>query len=385
MLKYKIINRKKLAATFIIDMLGSVLFSPRLLLGKGGAIRPESVRTILVIRTAYMGDVVMTLPLLEPLKKRFPGAKITFLTASSAKDVLINNPYVDEILTYDPIWFYPSAGKKQGDFMKEFRKRSFDLVIEARGDIREILYLAYPLKARYRVGFGFGGGSFLLTHVVPYTGVKHKLEYHLDIADYLGCERDGLEWGIYLTEDEKKRVQEILEREGIQGPFIAVHPGARHVLRQWFRERYAALYDRIATELGVPVAIVGSPAERDLADAVSSSMRTKPYNFAGRANLRELAGILSRATMFICNNSGPMHIAASMETPTVVLHGPSKTYWDAPYATRSRIVEKEFACRHSCDETSCHNERYHACMKDIEVDDVFTAVLDLKRELDSRC
>jgi ADP-heptose:LPS heptosyltransferase len=384
MFKYKIINRRKLAITFIIDVIGSILFSPGMLLKRRDSIRPEAVKSILIIRTAYLGDVVMTLPLLKPLKKRFPEAKIAFLTANSAKDVLINNPYVDEILCYDPSWFYPSSPKKQGFFIKDFRKRSFDLVIEARGDIREILYLAYPLKSRYRVGFGFGGGWFLLTHVVPYTEVKHKLEYHLDIADFLGCKRDDLDWGIYLTKDEKERAKEILDLKGIHGPFIAAHPGARHELRQWFLERYASLYDRITAELGIPIVIVGSPGERDLADSIARSMRTKPHNLAGRANLRELAGLLSRAALFICNNSGPMHIAASMKTPTVVLHGPSKTYWDAPYGNTSRIVEKEFACRHRCDETSCRNARYHACMKDITVDDVFAAVIDLKKELDNR-
>jgi lipopolysaccharide heptosyltransferase II len=382
---YKIVSRKKLAATFIIDLLGSVLFLPKAFFGSGGAIRPESVNTILVIRTAYMGDVVMTLPLLKPLKKRFPRAKISFLTASSAKDVLINNPYIDEIITYDPFWFYPTSPKKYMTFIRKFYKRSFDLVIEARGDFRDILFLAYPLKSSRRVGFAFGGGSFLLTHVVPYQGVKHKLEYHLDIASYLGCEPDTLEWGVYLTDDEKKRVRDILDDQDIRKPFIAVHPGARHALRQWFQERYALLYDRIASELGCPVVIVGSPGEKILAETITRSMRTKPKNLVGQVGLRELAGILSEATMFVCNNSGPMHIAASMKTPTIVLHGPSKTYWDAPYANAGRIVEKEFSCRQRCDETSCHNERYHACMEDITVDDVFSAVTDMKRELDSRC
>jgi len=143
------------------------------------------------------------------------------------------------------------------------------------------------------------------------------------------------------------------------------------------------LYDYVARELGLPVVIVGSPAERDLADAIIKEMRTKPHNLAGQAGLRELAGVLSESKLFICNNSGPMHIAASLNVPAVVLHGPSKTYWDAPYGNPQRIVEKEFPCRRTCDENTCRNQRYHACMKDIEVADVRDAVAALLTELEN--
>ena len=378
---YKIINKKKLVLTAAADALGSVLFGLQRLLRRPGQIRPEEVRDILVIRTAYMGDVVMTLPMLKPLKERYPDARISFLTATAAVDVLKNNPFLDEIITFDPSWFYPGSRDRLIAFIRRMRERTFDLVIEARGDIREILCLAYPLRARYRVGFGFGGGSFLLTHVVPYTGVRHKLEYHLDIARFLGCPVEGVTWGVYLTDEEKNGVQELLDANGIRKPFIAVHPGARHELRRWYTDRYARLYDHVVQELGFPVVILGSPGEKELADAIIKQMVTKPYSLVGKATLRQLAGVLSASTLFICNNSGPMHIAASLKVPTIVLHGPSKTYWDAPYGNPQRIVEKEFPCRRTCDENTCRNQRYHACMKDIEVKDVQDAVAALLREL----
>src|SRR3989344_5494937 len=211
---YKIINKRKLFATIAADLVGNLIFFPRLF-KKAEEIKPEEIQEILVIRTAYIGDVIMTIPILKPLKERFPDSRISFLTSIKAKEILKNNPYIDKIITYNPFWFYHSGKKEYFEFIRMLRKRPFDLIIETRGDIRDILLLVWPLKTRFKVGYNIGGGGYLLTHVVPYKGTIHKVEYHLNIAKYLGCEiNKDVEWGIYLTGDEKKRVKEILEGEG---------------------------------------------------------------------------------------------------------------------------------------------------------------------------
>jgi ADP-heptose:LPS heptosyltransferase len=380
-MKYKIINKKKLVVTIVADLIGRVIFLPRLLFKKSEEIRPEEIKNILVIRTAYIGDVVMTLPILKPLRDRFPASKISFLTSTRAKEVLINNPYLNDIIIYDPFWFYPSGKRDYFKFIAELKKKSFDLIVEARGDIRDLLLLVYPMKAKFKVSFGFGGGAFVLTDVVSYETGKHKLEYHLDIARYLGCDIGGIEWGIYLSDAEKEKVRRILDEHDLRGSFITAHPGARHPLRRWLVPRYALLYDTLIDKYNIPIVILGSPDEMGLVEDIINMMEHKPISFVGKLSLRETAHVLSGSILFICNNSAPMHIAASMKTPTVVIHGPSKKYWDAPYGNINRIVEKDFPCRYSCDENSCHYERYHACMEDIQVEDVFRAVEDIFKEI----
>jgi len=183
---YKIINRRKLWATRLADSAGKLIFLPRLLLRKPRPIEPGSIRDILVIRTAYIGDVVMTLPMLKPLRQRFPAARLSFLTAPAAAPLLAGNPYVDEVLTFTPRWFYPSARDGYWHFIRRLRQRHVDLVIETRADIRELFAFVSPVKARYKVSYDVGGGGYLLTHVVPYPGVKHRVEYHLDIGPIPG-------------------------------------------------------------------------------------------------------------------------------------------------------------------------------------------------------
>ena len=371
---YRIINKKKLYAIMAADFIGNIIFLPRLL-KKREIIKPDEIREILVIRTAYIGDVIMTLTLLKSLKERFKVARITFLTGTRAADVLLNNPYVDEIITYDPFWFYPSKKGDYTGFIRELKKKRFDLVIEARGDIRDILFLAWPLRARYRVSYGVGGGSFLLTHMVPHEKINHRVDYHLDIARFLGCNVSGVEWGIYLADDEKERVGKLLAGEGIDlgKPLVAIHPGSRKELKCWSPEGYAKTGDYL-TEQGHTVLLMGAPDEVDLVNKVAGMMKKRPVVLAGKTSLRELAGIIGRCSLFICNDSSPMHIAAAMKVPTVAIFGPSKSVETRPYGKGHIVVEKDFPCRYSCDEDVCNFKNHNQCMKDISVKDVLLAV-----------
>jgi len=376
---YRIINKKKRYATMMADFIGNILFLPRLIKKKGD-VRPDEIKDILVIRTAYIGDVVMALPLLKPLRDRFKKARISFLTSARAMEVLENNPYVDEIITYDPFWFYPSGKIGYLDFIKGIRGRQFDLVIETRGDIREIAFLVLPLKARYKVSYDAGGGGYLLTHVVPYQGTRHRVEYHLDIAKYLGCDVGShVEWGIYLTEDEKVKVVELLKNERIEldRPIVAIHPGARKELKCWSPEGYAAVADIAARELGAAVLLTGAPEELPLVKRVEGMMKERSIVIAGRTTLRELAGVISHCSLFICNDSSPMHIAAAMKIPTVAIFGPSKSIETGPYGNIHRVVEKDFPCRYTCDEDVCHFKSHNQCIKEISTNDVFMAVMKM--------
>lgn len=381
---YTIVNKKKLAATVAADLIGYLLFGLPKILRKNSGIRPDRIKEILVIRTAYIGDVVMTLPLLKPLKELYPGARISFLTASRAADVVRNNPFVDEVITYDPFWFYPTAKKAYPEFIRRMRKRRFDLVIEARADIRDILLLAWPLKAKYLVSYDVGGGGYLLTHTVPFRGIGHKVEYHLDIARYLGYQGGDLEWGIYLTGDERTKVRAVMESHGISRPFLAIHPGTRLELKRWSAERYAEAADALAERHRMPVVLFGAGNEKAVVEAVASAMRTKPIVLCGELSLREMGGILAEAALFICNDSAPMHIAASMGTPTVALFGPSRSKETGPYGPSYRVVEKEFSCRDRCDTNSCRHGRYNACLTDITARDVLDAAEALLRSVPAR-
>jgi ADP-heptose:LPS heptosyltransferase len=372
---YKIVNRKKRILTKLADILGNLLTFPlRLLFKKNKPILPEDIKQILLIRTAYIGDVIMTLPMLKPLKEKFLGASITVMTSLGGREILLNNPYVDDILVYEPFWFYASSLMDYLKFLGQLRKRRFDLTIEARADIRDILLLVFPSRSQAKLSYDVGGGGFLLSHIAPYEKLKHKVEYHLDLARFLGCDTDALEWGIYLTKNEKEEVAQLLRNSGVLTPFICAHPGGRLPLKRWSPHRCASLYDRMIDRFELPLVILSAGSEIGLAGQIAGMMRNRPILLAGKTTIRQLSGVIAEAALLVCNDSAPMHIAAALGTPTVAIFGPSKSIETRPYENGHLVIEKDFPCRWFCDETRCTNNKYHACMEAITVDDVFQAI-----------
>ena len=285
----------------IADAIGSFMFRIFRYSGMEPAIipetiRPETIRHILVIRTAYIGDVVMTMPMIKPLKTRFPGARISFLTSTAAAPLLINNPDIDAVIAFNPFWFYPARLVDYLKFIRKMRHHRFDLIIEARGDIREILLLVFPLSARYKLSYAVGGGAFALTHVVPHPRINHRVDYHLDMAACLGAQvdRNHMEWGIHLAPEENAKVEKILENEGIPQPFWCAHPGARVALRRWMNDRFAAAFDRISEKIQCPLVLLGAHSERVDIMEIADRMTYRPHILAGTINLREMAGILQK-------------------------------------------------------------------------------------------
>jgi len=375
-MKYKIINRKKLYGTMLFDIIGNIAFLPLIIFKKNEVIDSD-IKEILIIRTAYIGDILMTLPILKPLKEKFPKARISFIASREGGELLKGNPYIDRIFHFNPFWFYKSSIKAYLQFLNQIRRERFDLVIEARGDIREILFIISFLKARFKLSYGFGGGAYLLTHAVPFDKTKHRVEYHLDLVRYLGCSTDIIEWGVYLSDDEKIRVREILKLNSVRKPFILVHPGARLSPKRWLIKNYTVLCDMLISKFRMTLVLLGSKQEKELINNIIKNMKYKPVNLAGKLSLRELAGVISEADLFICNDSAPMHIAAAMKTPIVAIFGPSKSIETRPYFSNSRIVEKDVPCRNNCDENICKHNVYHECMRSITPEEVFQACRDL--------
>lgn len=380
---YKIINRKKRVATRLADLAGYALWAPARALRKANVPSPDGIREVLVVRTAYIGDVVMTMPVLKPLRELYPEARITFLCCKGAEELFKDCPYVDEVISFNAFWFYP--GKGTGEYksvLKRLRAAKFDLVIEARADIRDILLVSYLTGAKYRVSYDVAGGGFLLTHVVPYAGIKHKVEYHLDLLRFLGAKADKIDWGLRLSLQEEKEAASILAGRKGKGPLIGIHPGGRKGLKCWEPRRFTELADRIASSTGSTIFFTGSPAEASLVEEIKAGMRNhqRAVNLAGKTGLRITAAVIKKLDLFITGDSAPLHLASATGAPTVAIFGPSKSRETGPYGNVHRVVEKDFPCRYACDEDVCNYLVHKECMETIMVDDVYIAAMQVLKE-----
>lgn len=383
---YKIINRKKLIAVKTVDN----LFRPivrgwQRLLGK----RPQpllpqdflKIKKILILRTAYTGDVVMTLPVLQPLRAVFPNAQISVLASHSAAPILEHHPALDRVVKYDAFWFYPqailAAFNKYQEIIHRLRQEQFDLAIDFRGDLRDIFLLAYRSKAKYRISYGSGGGEYWLTQVVPLREIKHRVQFHLDILRELNIPIVEDTPQIYLTAVEKQNTLSRLQQMKLnpeQDNIIGIHQGARMPLKRWASDRYKELITRILeTKLGKVILFV-APNDNIGIENFQPLCQTGRFYIISQLSLRELAALLVYCRVLVCNDSAPMHIATAVGTKCIAIFGPSKSNETRPYGTEHITIEKPYSCRPTCDETTCHYRIYNDCLKTITVDEVFQAV-----------
>lgn len=372
---YKIVNKRKRrivkAADFLIRAAGHMglvkaVDSPDLL-----AIR-NHIHSILIIRLAYIGDVVMTLPVLDPLRQAFPEAEIHFLTSRSAAPLLKHQPSIDRIIEVDAPWFYRSSRDSAASITRLLKNR-YQAGFDFRGDIRNIWHCLYRPGIPIRISYSSGGGGFLLSHPVAWTKLKHKIEYHLDLLRAVGIRAESRCPKISLTEPEISEAKELIAREFGEEDAqpVVIHPGARMQLKQWPADHFRKLAEAIRRQADVPVAVIdapGSSAADHIADGIPGIV-----NLAGRLSVRQMAALMSLSRVVVCNDSGPMHIAAAVNAKTVALFGPSSPVETAPCGSGHSVIEASCHLKEHCDESSCLAHQA-GCMNRIEVAEVLRHV-----------
>ena len=343
----------------------------------------KDVKNILVVRSAYIGDVVLTIPAIKVLADRFPQTKISFLTCLSAKNALEKNPYIDKIITYNVPWFYP---KKKwsilGDYIrliKLIRSRHFDIAIDFRGDFRDILMILFPSGASHRVSYGFTGGGYMLTEVIPYQGQKHKVQFHLDILRALGANSVPDTMNLYPTAEDRSAVERLLQEKGLsQGAIlVGLHPGGRVDLKCWDIKYYAEVADALIERYGANIVVTGGPDEVEIGESLLRLMKRKGLNLCGKLSLRQLQALMKKMHLFITNDTASLHVASGANVPTVAIFGPSEVWDTGPLSERHKVIMKELECRASCDTYQCHNKNYHECLKSIKPSEVIEACIEI--------
>jgi predicted lipopolysaccharide heptosyltransferase III len=340
---------------------------------------PESVRSILVIRLYFLGDVLLSTPVIAALKNRFPDARLSVLIKKRALDILVGNPAVDDVIIYDeperyhnPVWQLRLASR--------LRRARYDLAVDLTGDLRSSLLLL-AADPGFRTGVNHAGLGCLLDRRIPYRSTGHVVDHLLSALLPLGVDAGEETPSLYLTKEEQIQARDLLESRGITAgeSFVMLSPGAGSRLKRWRPERFGNLAERIKKELGLSSVVTGATGDRELADAVVASSGGAAVSLAGATDVRLLAAVAAEAVIFVGNDSGPMHITASQGTPIVALFGASTPERFAPRGARSRIIWHRFDCS-PCDQRRCGRPD-GSCMDAIEVAEVLGAVTELLSEV----
>ena len=287
----------------------------------------KRVRRVLWIRTDRLGETLLSLPAAAALEAALPGARLTLLVHPSMAPLLETLPWVDRVLTCD----YAAIGPwwiRAVRLVRTLRPHKFDVAVVSN-PMKELHVAVWLAGIPRRVGYGRKWGR-LLTHCVPdrkALGERHEVEYNLDLAKAsidAPMLASAPQWQLPSLEREQAEVLRLLEQQGIPSsePFIAVHPWTSNPLKQWPPARYQALVHAISQRL--PVVVIGGPEERGRVRDVLPSTPPRVADLVGRLSMRQLAGLLQQARLLVSNDSGPVHLAAAVNTKTVVLFGTSE-------------------------------------------------------------
>ncbi len=331
---------------------------------------PENIRTILVIRLDHVGDVLLSTAVPKAIKENYSHSRVIFLVSSWSAPLLENNPFIDEIITYDAPWFAKKRYKKNADvhgffgLVRVLRGKEIELAIALRGDLRENI-LMFLSGIKNRVGYGVTGGGFLLTKEVPYQKGVHESAHQGDMLSALGMHHAFLESKLYFSETETLKIDQRLDRLGIQknDKFICLLVGAGSRAKEWPIENVNLFLDELANKFSAyKVLIVG--ASLRLSEQLRNMNNRRFLNLIGETSLRELCLMIRRASLFVGPDSGPTHIAAVLGIPSIFLYSGTNDFerWK-PLNENALVLRHPVPCS-PCQLDACPIQG-HPCMAGI--------------------
>lgn len=317
-------------------------------------------KKILVTFLMHLGDLTLTTPFIHALRKAAPDAQITFLADEKLKDVVLHNPYLDEVITIDKkgrdnslLALIACARKLSG--------MDFDVLINLHPNER-CSFICALTKTRVRTGTTHKLFKPLWDVFTPLNRKIHAADMYLNVLEQLGVqhiEHNGLE--IFPGEEHLRHAEAFWRENGVFGSdkLIGFNIGSAVVTKRWAPERFAKVADILAGKGYKPVFFGGTMDEEMVHQAVSR-MQTTPIVATGAFTIGGLAAAMRRCSLIITNDSGPMHVAISQKVPIVAMYGPSSPKLYGPYTDEAIIVTAQPPCmgcadgmKHKCDDMQC--------------------------------
>lgn len=346
---------------------------------------------ILVIHTAFIGDIVLTTPLIQKIKDIY-NAEIDFLTLPANKSIISNNPNIREILLYD------KKGKDKGisgflKILKVLKQKKYDMAIIPHRFIRSIA-LAKFSGIKKIIGFDVATGSWLLNKKVHYDMNKHEVERLLDLVDYSG---ERVPVRIYPSKKDKQKIDEILKEKNyyendkvlnklelendktIRNKLIVIAPGSQRPEKMWEIEKYDEVVEKLAENKNNLIAITGGNAEKSL--EMKSIKNENVIDLRGEISLLEFSALLEKSNVVVSNDSSPVHIACGFEKPFIIgIFGRGKrSLGFFPWTEKSIVIEDNEFYENNIvnipEKQYKYEKDYYKSIKDITVERVYKEIL----------
>ena len=303
----------------------------------------SDVRRVLVVQTAFLGDVILTVPLIQHVKRGLPSADVDVILTPQAAPMLAGHPDVHEVLVFD------KRGAESGlsglfRKAKEVRSRKYDLAVVPHRSVRSALLVRLG-GIGVRAGFHNSAGRFLFNRIARYEKSIHEIRRNLALLEPLGIRSSPVEYPrLYPSPGDEHAVDGVVP--GTAAPagtrMVGMAPGTVWNTKRWLKERFVELSGKLLAS-GYRVALIGGAGDVALCDEVVATVASPNiFSTAGRLSLLQSAALIRRCAVLVCNDSAPMHLAGAVGTPVVALFGATvPSFGFAPYGARDVVVETD--------------------------------------------
>jgi lipopolysaccharide heptosyltransferase I len=341
------------------------------------------LKRILIIKLSALGDVVHTLPVPRTLRQEYPDAFIAWMIEERYKELLYNNPDIDEIITIrTKVWrknWNRETFNEILQIIKNLRQKKFDVVFDLHGLIKSGI-IAMLSGAKTKVGFHRKNCKEKINSIFtnikgPYmAGGIHVVDMYLTLVrSALGIQNEVKQFPISIPKAQEKKIEDFLQShpELTVKPIVGINPGAGFESKLWEMERFAKLADRIVDEMGYSILLLWGPGEEQKAKQIAAFMKQKSW-IAPATTIQESIALYKRLKLLVSCDSGPLHLCSALSIPTVSLFGPTDPVRNGAYGLQHETVYKMLPCSF-CWKRKCPFGT-DECMQKVTVDDVFKAV-----------
>lgn len=334
----------------------------------------KKVGKIGIFQTSFIGDSVLTTPLIKKTAKLFPDAKIVVITRPQTEDIFRPMKEVSEIILNRKTGWDKIVGVWKT--AKAIKESGIDILLVPHRSFRSAL-IAWLSGVPIRIGFTSSEGWFFYTKTVPFSWMIHDAERNLSLLQGIVKENFKAEkLSMRFAPSAEENVARLMKDFNLEGKtLVGIHAGSAWPTKCWPMEYFVQLISRLQTELNVQVVLVGGGRkDTDLGEKICQLSQGHAASLCGKTSLADLMALMKHFKLFITNDSGPMHIATAFDVPTLAIFGPTtKELGFFPYGEGHRVMEvKNLDCR-PC---ALHGGKkcplgHFKCMKDISADEVF--------------
>jgi len=332
---------------------------------------PEKPSKFLIVSTTGLGDTLWGTPAIRSLRQSFPESTIAVLTSPIGAQVLEHNKHIDELFVLNSSTFFSLLR-----LLPALKKQRFDAILIFHTSQRLILPFCALLEATHMIGTaGINKDlDFLLTKALK-KSYQHEIARRLDIVKELGAYVADYRLEMMTGKEEETAARRFLEVHGIPEhiPIVGLHPGAKNSFKQWPPECFIEVGRKLVQHLGCQIFVSGDRSEALLLLDIASKI-PGAIPIAGELNLSTFTALLKKMTLFITNDTGPMHMAFAAKTPTVALFGPTDPNLCGPFHVQNAIALSAGKTCRPCLGKPCAEP---FCLLQIGPDQVYDAALQI--------